>query len=321
MGQSLAGQVSTLEQARLVVCCDIDEERAKTAADKLNAEYCLSHEELLARDDVDGVLVAAPNHLHHDLVLAAARAGKHIFCEKPMALTKADCQEMIEAARSAGVKLMIGQVLRYLTPFVWIDELVRSGVLGEPFGMQVTRIGGGWGGGKFHAPWRLKRETSGGPLFEVSQHEIDFMRRLMGNVTAVSAMMGNFINQDEFDYEDFAQVLMKFESGGNGGLIAGHSAILGRYDGRIYATRGTLYFSAATGEVEYQVAGKDPVKVRYTELGGYEPGVHREVREWVEACLTDTAPPIPGEEGMRNVEIAQAAHISADQGRVVNLPL
>jgi predicted dehydrogenase len=84
----------------------------------------------------------------------------------------------------------------------------------------------------------------------------------MGNATSVAAMMGSFVSQDDFDYEDFAQVLMTFEN-----------------------------------------------------------GVHREVREWVECCLNDTEPPIPGEEGMRNVEIAEAARLSAREGRVVELPL
>jgi len=321
MGMSLADQAATLEDAEVVVCCDVDEEKAKAAAEKLGAECCTSNGALFAREDVDGVIIAAPNFLHREIAIAAAKAGKQIFCEKPMALKKAHCQEMIDTAQSAGVKLMVGQVLRYISPYVWIDELFKSGELGEPFGIQVTRIGGGWGGSTFAAGWRLKDETCGGPLFEINQHEIDLIRCIMGNVTSVAAMMGNFVSQDDFDYEDFAQVLMKFENGGNGGMIAGHSALLGRYDGRVYASKGTLYFGGAANEIEYKVAGKDTVKRPYSEITGYENGVHREVREWVECCLNDTDPPIPGEEGMRNVEIAEAARLSAREGRVVELPL
>ena len=321
MGMALAEQAATVDDAELAVCCDIDEDKARAAADKLGADLCTSTDQLFARQDVDGVIIAAPNFLHKQIAVAAAGAGKHIFCEKPMALCKADCQAMIDAARAAGVKLMVGQVLRYVSPYVWIDELLRSGELGEPFGIQITRIGGGWASGVYAAPWRMKRETCGGPLYEINQHEIDFIRRIMGEVSSVVAMMDNFVSQDEFDYEDFAYVLMDFQSGGKGCLLGGHSAVLGCYDGKIYATGGTLYFDSTNGELLYMAKGQEARRLPYSEVPGYENGVRREVREWVEACLGDTAPPIPGEEGMANVEIAQAAHLSAQEGRIVHLPM
>jgi len=321
MGKSLAQQAVTIDGARLACCCDIDADKAQAAASQFASDFCTSNDELFARDDIDGVIIAAPNFLHKDITVAASQAGKHVLCEKPMALSKADCQAMIDATNAAGVKLMIGQVLRYNPPYVWIDELFKSGEMGEPFSMQVTRQGGGWTGGTYDAPWRRKKETCGGPLYEINQHEIDFMRCIMGNVASVAALTGNFVSQDEFDYEDTATVLMGFESGGQGCLLGGHSALLGRYDGKIYATKGTLYFSAATGQVEYVIKGQEAKTVPNSEITGYEAGVRREVREWMEACLNNTEPPIPGEEGRANVEIAEAADISAREGRIVQLPM
>jgi UDP-N-acetylglucosamine 3-dehydrogenase len=233
----------------------------------------------------------------------------------------ADARSMIEAAEQAGVKLMIGQVLRYNPPFVWIRDFIASGEPGEPFGMQTTRLGGGWGG-RYRATWRMKMETSGGPLFEVAAHEIDFMRQILGEAETVYASMDNYMSPD-VDYEDFAYVVINFEGGGRGCLLSGHSGFLSTYDGKVYCTAGTLFFDGKAGRVTYQCkADAEPTVLTYAEAGeGYERGVQREVREFVEAVLTDTEPTIPGIEGLRNTEIAQAAHISAAEGRVVSLPL
>ena len=110
-----------------------------------------------------------------------------------MALSAADAAEMVRAARQADVKLMVGQVLRYLPPFVWIIEQIRAGNWGEPFAAQVVRIGGGWKGTVWAQPWRFSADQVGGPLFEVSVHEIDFLRQAMGGeVERVYAITGRF---------------------------------------------------------------------------------------------------------------------------------
>jgi predicted dehydrogenase len=321
MGVSLATNAFGLDDVKMTWCCDIDADKAENAAERFDCKSCQDYHELLSKDDLDAVIIASPNFLHCEMAVEAARAGKHIFCEKPMALNKADCQKMIDAAAQADVKLMIGQVLRYMVPYVWIRELAASGDIGTPFAMQVTRQGGGWAGTKYDGTWRMKKETSGGPLFEVNQHEIDFIRTILGNVCRVGALTGNYVNVGDFDYEDVACVLMEFEDGGQATLLGGHAAFLGRYDGKLYATAGTLYFNSSKGELEYARKGEDPQKLTYAELGDYENALQREIREWVEASLHDTPAPIGGEVGMGNVEVAQAALISAEKGEFVDLPL
>lgn len=326
MGRSLARGVEACEDARIVAVSDPDEEAARSAAVEIGGgqqqvETFTKLREMLVREDIPAVIVAAPNHLHAELTRTAAQAGKHVFCEKPMALNVADARAMIEACESAGVKLMIGQVLRYNAPYAWIIDLLRSGELGEPFGMQVTRIGGGWGRGRYAAHWRTKKELCGGPLFEVSAHEIDFMRQVLGEAETVYASLDNYVSP-ELDYEDFAHVVINFEEGPRGALLAGHCAKMGSYDGKIFCTEGTLFFDNKLGRVTYAAGDDEPVEVPYAETReGYEPGVQREVREFVEAVLDDEPVAIPGTEGLRNTEIAQAAQISAASNRVVELPL
>lgn len=324
MGKSLARGVAACEEGRIVAVADPAEGAAEAAAAELaedgEIDVYTDVRAMLEREDIAAVLVAVPNFLHAEVTCQAAEAGKHVFCEKPMALNVADARAMIEACDAAGVKLMIGQVLRYLPPYVWIIDLVRSGKLGEPFGMQVTRIGGGWGG-QFGQSWRMRKETSGGPLFEISAHEIDFMRQILGEAQTVYASMDNYVNPD-LDYEDFVHVVINFQQGGRGALLAGHAAKLGSYDGKIFCTDGTLFFDNKTGQVTYKIDDEETRTISYAETGeGYERGVDREIREFIEAVLYDTEVPIPGIEGLRNIEIAQAAQISAASNRVVELPL
>lgn len=324
MGKGLARGAAASGRGRVVAIADPVEGLAAAAAEELSEhgpiDAYTDAAEMLARDDLGAVFVAVPNYLHPDAVKQVAAAGKHCFCEKPMALTVADARAMIEACEDAGVKLMIGQVLRYNAPFVWMIDKVRSGELGEPFGMQVTRIGGGWGG--VHGqPWRMKKETSGGPLFEISAHEIDFIRQILGEATSVYAAMGNYVNP-ALDYEDLAQVTMRFERGGQATLLAGHAAKFGCYDGKIFCTDGQIVFSHQAGEVRWAAHGGEVQTQSYAEVGeGYERGINRETREFIEAVLDDTEVTIPGIEGLRNTEIAQAAGISAAANRAVDLPL
>lgn len=324
MGRALARGAIASGRARVAAIADPVDGLAEAAAAELTDDGSIDAysdaADMLARDDIVAVFVAVPNHLHADAVRQVAAAGKHCFCEKPMALNVADARAMIEACENAGVKLMIGQVLRYNVPFVWMIEKVRSGELGQPFAMQVTRIGGGWGG--VHGqPWRKKKETAGGPLFEVAAHEIDFIRQILGEASSVYAAMGNYVNP-ELDYEDLAQVTIRFRDGGQATLLSGHAAKFTCYDGKIFCTDGQIVFSHQAGEVRWVAGGGEVQTHSYAEVGeGYERGVDRETREFIEAVLNDTEVTIPGLEGLRNTEIAQAAQISAAANRAVDLPL
>lgn len=323
MGKSLARGVSACEDGRIAAVADPGDGVAEAAAEEIGDGDVDAYQnvgEMLEREDIPAVIIAVPNFLHADVTRRAAEAGKHVFCEKPMALNVADARSMIDACESAGVKLMIGQVLRYLPPHVWVLDLIRSGDLGEPFGMQVTRIGGGWGG-TYRAPWRLEKETCGGPLFEISAHEIDLMRQVLGEARTVYASMDNYVTP-ECDYEDFVHLVINFQEGGRGALLAGHAAKMGAYDGKIFLTGGTILFSHQQREIRWVAEGDEPRTTTYDEAAeGYEAGVARETREFIEAVLDDTEVTIPGSEGLRNTEIAQAAGISAASNRVVELPL
>ena len=318
MGSGLLRNCAKIENATAVAVSDSIIENAKKLADELNVTAFDDYKKMLAEGNVDAVIVAVPNFLHAQVSVDVAESGKHVFCEKPMAFTVSDCDKMIQAAKANGVKLMVGQVLRYLPVFAKIKEIIDSGDLGEPFSIYVSRLSGGSWGNPQH--WRMKTETCGGILYEVSVHELDFMRYIGGDVDSVTSFMGNFLHNDARDYEDTAHVMIRFKSGGMGTLLAGQCSSLGGYEGKIHCSKGTIHFDNGKRLVTYKPFGGEAVKLEAKDMET-EPGTLREIRYFVESITEDKEPAIPGEEGRKTIEVVQAAYISAKEGREVKLPL
>ncbi|HIE52019.1 MAG TPA: Gfo/Idh/MocA family oxidoreductase [Armatimonadetes bacterium] len=320
MGTSLARALTHLEGARMVAVCDVREEAAAPLAEELDVPYFLDAADLLKREEVQGVMVASPPFLHREMVEAAAAAGKHIFCEKPMAPTVADCEAMIAAVERAGVKLMIGQVCRFHPVHSKVKELAVSGQLGQPTCMVVYRTGGGWGG-KWRTHWRQSRAQSGGTLMEVNSHELDFMRWVCGEVKQVYAQGGNYVSPYQ-DYPDIVLLMMTFQSGAVGLLHSSQATCFGGYGGRLDLTEGSIEFPAVWGEnagVRYRhKEEKEATFLALRDLPGENP-VQHELRVWIEAVLQDTEPPVTGWDGRAAVEIAEAAYRSVETGEPVVL--
>ncbi len=317
MGSSLANACRTLDNAEMAAICDVDSGKVGELAGRIGADGYTSHSEMLSKADLDAVIVASPGNMHVLHAVDSAIAGKHVFCEKPMALSVEDCDRMIEAARDHRVKLMIGQVLRYIPVIDRVKNILDSGILGRPFLISMARVGGGWGG--WSRPWRHRRSEVGGILFEISVHEIDFMRYIAGDVERVAAFAGRYIHQD-IDYEDTIQILLHFVGGGIGSLLAGQSSAMGIRDSKILCSEGSIFFEQRDAFIVYKtfdgeevILGKDDVKV--------EDPVRRELRYFAESIINGTEPPIPGEEGRKAVEVAQAAYLSAERMEEVKLPL
>ncbi len=163
-----------------------------------------SLEELLA--NVDAVDVCTPTYEHMGPVLAAAAAGKHVTCEKPLARHVEDAEAMIAACEQAGVRLFVAQVVRFFPEFVKAKELIESGKLGKVGVLRTVR------GGSFPRPdtWYGEFDKSGGVILDVSIHDIDYLRWCCGEVTRVFA---RGLSYDNIKATDHALITLRFESG------------------------------------------------------------------------------------------------------------
>ena len=151
---------------------------------------------LLDNEQIDVIDICTPTFTHADIAMAAFAHGAHVICEKPMALTSADTQRMIDAADTAGKLLMIGQVVRFARPYEYLKNVIDSGELGRPIHADFKRLG------KLPAysyqSWMRTREKSGGTLYDYSIHDLDFAQYAFGMPRAVSCV--NHPLRDERDY-------------------------------------------------------------------------------------------------------------------------
>jgi predicted dehydrogenase len=318
MGKSLVNQLNTLDNAQLVAGVDAFEQARASFAETYRVPTFASLEEALAAEDPDAVIVAVPNDQHAPVTIAAAAAGKHVFCEKPMALTLEDCRAMIDACKAAGVKLQIGQVLRYLPDFDCALRMIAAGELGEVRHGIIFRYSAPkehWG----HT-WRDDPAKVGHYLFEVAIHEIDFARCVFGRPVAVTAWDTSMISDDML-WDKVTTAVVEYENGALCTHVEGMLNALGRTEAELSGTKGAVRFHWGKDFVFKPLEGDGWTKTGAEVAEGVEPGTRREVREWIEAILNDTPCTIPGEEGMANIELALAMLESNRQRRRIELPL
>lgn len=312
MGTDLVRNMSKLEGAKLVAAYDSNPDAARKVTAELGGDTCSGYGELLARADVDAVIVATPGYLHAQPVKEAAAAGKHVFCEKPLALTLKDCDEMIGACKRARVNLMVGQVLRLLPIFKESARIVRE-QLGKPVAMSTTRIGG-WG---YREGWRSRLKTCGGSLLEVNVHEFDYMRYVLGEPVEAFAYGGRFV-LDYVDFEDTIYASLKFKGGSIGVLKSAVSSAIGQYRGEIICQGGTLFYDNRDGSIRYKRTDSPEVLLTRDQIpqGG---GVSEEVSEFIGSIEEKRKPSITGEDGRAAVEMALAVRRSAAEGVPVGI--
>lgn len=163
--------------AHMAAVVDVVEEAAKAAAEELGGiKYYTDYKDALKDESVDAVVVVSPTDLHEGIVVDCANAGKHIFCEKPMAMNVEECQTMIDACEKNNVKLQIGFMRRHDESFIAAKEMIDSGAIGD-----VVLIRSNTRGPSKPRPWMYDIKKSNGVLAELNSHDIDCVRWLAGS--------------------------------------------------------------------------------------------------------------------------------------------
>jgi predicted dehydrogenase len=281
--------------------------------------------ELIAAAPVDAVVIAAPNDLHHPVTLAAAAAGKHVLCEKPLAPGLPAAREMVEACDRAGVLLLCAENLLFAPMYERVRALVQQDAVGQPYLVRQVQAHGGPYADWF---WDLDR-AGGGALIDMGCHGIAVVCRVLGAwPAAVSATLGRFLHAARTPAEDHAIVHLRFP----GGALATVEAS--------WATPGGADLLEVTGPAGRLVANLDrgPAIERYREPSPGEPaspgwqhvmyeeawqfGFPQELEHFAEAVAGRAEPRFPGTAALRVLEVICAAYESARRGGAeVPLPL
>ena len=197
-GAELGRIMNEQENAKIVAV--LDPNNAEEVAKELNCDVETDLDKLYSRGDVDAVIVASPNYLHKEPVIKAAEHGVHVFCEKPIALSYNDCDEMVRACEEHGVRFMAGHVMNFFKGVRHAKKLINDGVIGDVLYCHSAR--NGWEEPQESISWKKIREKSGGHLYH-HIHELDCIQFIMGEPEKVTMMGGNVAHQgEEFGDED-----------------------------------------------------------------------------------------------------------------------
>lgn len=320
-GRVLAEQVAHVPELRLHGAYDADRAVAQALAKDLGLIAYPDLPAMLARSGSDAVLIVTPHHTHRDLTLLAAAAGRHIFCEKAMALTVADCHAMVAAAGRADVKLMVGHKRRLRPAFAWMGELLRAGVIGRPVAANV--LGFHWRIFDQRRTWLARRAEVGGLLHWAGVHDIDTLRSFFGEVEVVMACEGPKL-RDNTDYADSLSALLRFRNGTVVSLeVSPYFPPFGyrrAFGIQIVGEHGGLWYDPTRMTVECEVEA-GPRRARTFDDWGFEHAYQAELGSFGRWVLHDEPPLLTAEDGLRCVEIMQAIYIAAAEGAPVRLPL
>jgi len=285
---------------------------------------------MLAMDDIDMVVIGAPNFLHCDITLRAAQAGKHVVVEKPLCMNLAEADRMIEACKKANVKLMYAEELCFTPKYVRLKALLDEGALGKPVLLKQSEKHDGPHADHF---WDVER-SGGGVTMDMGCHAIGFFRWLNGRtpITSVYAQMSTSVHTAKTKGDDNAIIILEFE---NGVIAVAEESWtkLGGMDDRaeIHGSEGVAYADALQGNsiqtysrrgVGYAVEKAGITTgwsfTMYEEIWNY--GFPRELEHFVECVKHDKKPLVTGEDGRAVLEAIFAAYESAGTGRKVPLP-
>jgi predicted dehydrogenase len=328
-------RLKTYDDVRLVACWDDDAARGEAAADAYGMRYSPYLETILDNPDVHAVIVTCETNRHAEMVLAAAAAGKHILCQKPMALTLADCDRMAAAVEAAGVQFMMAYQMRHDPSNQRIKHLVDSGAVGQislmrrrhsiPVLFNDAFVTGS-------TRWHLDPVQNMGMFMDDASHATDFLHWILGQPTSVMAEIDNTVTDVAPD--DTGVAIYRYANRAMAVLVNSSVTLAGENTTEIYGDQGVIIqnhddsVSTNVALPPHPVALKllTRADMRWQEQDIAIPASHAEriaavPRAFVECLQRDLEPPTTAHDGRISVEMVLGAYRSAREGRRVHFPL
>ncbi len=314
---------SRVPHAKMVAVADPFQAALDSAKTELALDTgYLDYRDALEDKNVQAVVIVSPTKYHREIAIAAANAGKHILCEKPMAMDEAECDEMIAAANRNGVKLQIGFMRRYDESFVEAKKRIESGEIGD-----VVLVSSHTRGPSVPQPWMYDIQKSNGPLAEVNSHDIDTLRWFTNSEFAsIYAVAGNYRCPDaRAAYPDFYDTVTLSATFHNGmmGHIDGAQGVQYGYDAHteILGTRGVIQVGrtsdAFVTSVTPEKGSSTPYITTWRKL--FRDAYLEEDIHFIDCIRQDLPPRVSGLDGKMAVRVVKAGNLSILEKRIVTL--
>jgi predicted dehydrogenase len=317
MGRYISPFVKEVGAFELAAAADVSEEaRAKAVADCGYGASYADYGQMLVREPLDCVLIATPPHLMSECCLAAIAARKHVFVEKPMALNQHEAAAVVAAARAAHVKVIVGYCLRYAAVRTTMKDLLGQGAVGE-----ITAVVVGKGSGPLHTGWHGDPKRGGGQMLMLGCHIIDQILWILNS--PVERVYAEVVFCKDTGTDETTVGTLRFANGVHAELLVSQDVgsgfdyleVLGSA-GRVrsdwWPTNSLYIHSTALPAYKNPttiIIPGDPAKGMYTA----------ELREFAAAIREDREPAVSGEDGLRTLQVIDAAFESAREGHPVEL--
>ena len=301
MGENHVRVYHKIEEANLIGVSDVSERALKKIEKKYGAKGYTDYCELLQNPDIEVVSVCVPTTFHHAVVMEAIKHKKHILVEKPIAFTLTEAEEMIEAAKEAGVILATGHVERFNPAVQKAKELIDDGVIGDIVSAFAKRVG--------PLPPRIKDV---GVSIDLAIHDLDIMNYLFEeDITQVYGTMNSSFDDSEF--EDHAEIMVSFDNESTGIIEVNWLTPYKRRELELTGTAGIISVDYIQQSIE--VFGKFAQDI---EIKHEEP-LKDELKSFLKSVVEEKEPVITGEDGLKALKMVIAANKSSKEHRPISL--
>ncbi|WP_138416138.1 Gfo/Idh/MocA family protein [Aquibacillus sediminis] len=312
---------------QIVAVCDIVQERAKESAKTYNAKAYTDYKQLLQAEGIDAVSVCLPNYLHAPVSIAALEAGCHVLCEKPMATSTEEADQMIAAAEANNKKLMIAHNQRFVSSHQKAKKLIETGELGKIYSFRTTFGHGGpegWSADGKESWFFDKERAFVGAMGDLGVHKSDLLRYLLGEEFTEVAGLVETSAKDHADVDDNAVCVLKSESGIIGTLTASWAYnALEDNSTVIFGEKATLRLEEdPTYSLVAQYTNGEVVRYELGQIQSNDEGGQTNthvIEYFVDAIVQDFEPVINGEEGKKSLQVILAALQSSQSKQFTTL--
>lgn len=310
--------ISKLDEAVLTAVCDVDEEKGKAFADKYGAQYYASYEEMLADSAIEVVNICTPSGMHPEHTMLAARAGKHIICEKPLAIKLDDLLHMIQVCKEENVKLATVFPRRMAPAAQYVKRMLEEGKLGKLtlcdayvkiYRSQQYYDSAGWRG-----TWAV---DGGGAMMNQGIHIVDLLQWFAGPVQTIYGKA--YALQRSIEVEDTAVSSLTFERGGLGVMVMTTTSNpeLGQRV-ELHGERGTLVYE--DDQIKQLMIDGEAVELPAFEPFSVLPDGHRiQIRDMAYAVREGREPVVTGEDGIHALQMILGTYESSHLGKEIDL--
>ncbi|MEQ4207193.1 Gfo/Idh/MocA family oxidoreductase [Actinopolymorpha sp. B17G11] len=309
------GYLEIPDQAKVTAVADVSEDNARTRAEQVGGAKIFSdYKDLIANGGVDAVDICLPHHLHADAIIAAAEAGKHVLCEKPLCITTEEADKITKVVQDTGITLMCAHNQLFMPPVAKARELIQSGALGKVYELRTTDSFFNRGLNS-DMGWRGHLEMAGGgELIDTGYHPTYLLLHLAtSEPSEVVAMTSK--HRLEMDGEDSARVLVRFADGSVGEIVTSWAYIPSSNTERfsVVAEKGTLWSDGKT--LHHRTVEGVETTTEFPDVAAFSA----EIADFI-GCITEGRRPINTEvEGVHVLKVILGAYASVREKRIITL--